>query len=74
MTGRHEVVPMLKREARNLRTAARDRDTADLGVLRLEEDVPPEQYEAWAARQRAAIKQSQALLALSRKVRGQQGF
>jgi cytochrome c oxidase subunit 2 len=36
--------------------------------------VPPEQYLAWAARQRAAIKQSQALLALSRRVRGQQGF
>jgi cytochrome c oxidase subunit II len=36
--------------------------------------VPPEQYQAWAAHQRAAIKQSQALLALSRKVRGQQGF
>ena len=36
--------------------------------------VTPEQYQAWAARQRAGIKQSQALLALSRKVRGQQGF
>jgi len=36
--------------------------------------VTPEQYQAWATRQRAAIKQSQALLALSRKVRGQQGF
>jgi cytochrome c oxidase subunit 2 len=36
--------------------------------------VTPEQYQAWANSQRAAIKQSQALLALSRKVRGQQGF
>jgi cytochrome c oxidase subunit 2 len=36
--------------------------------------LPPEQYQAWATRQRAAIKQSQALLALSRRVRGQQGF
>ena len=36
--------------------------------------VTTEQYQAWAARQRAGIKQSQALLALSRKVRGQQGF
>jgi cytochrome c oxidase subunit II len=36
--------------------------------------VTPEQYQAWAARQRAGITQSQALLALSRKVRGQQGF
>jgi cytochrome c oxidase subunit 2 len=36
--------------------------------------LPPEQYQAWTTRQRAAIKQSQALLALSRKVRGQQGF
>jgi cytochrome c oxidase subunit 2 len=36
--------------------------------------VTPEQYQAWAARQRANIRQSQALLALSRKVRGQQGF
>jgi cytochrome c oxidase subunit II len=36
--------------------------------------LPPDQYQAWATRQRAGIKQSQALLALSRKVRGQQGF
>jgi cytochrome c oxidase subunit II len=36
--------------------------------------VTPEQYQAWAARQRAGVQQSQALLALSRKVRGQQGF
>jgi cytochrome c oxidase subunit II len=36
--------------------------------------VTPEQFQAWAARQRAGIRQSAALLALSRKVRGQQGF
>jgi len=36
--------------------------------------VTPEQYQAWAARQRAGIKQSQVLLAQSRKARGQQGF
>jgi cytochrome c oxidase subunit 2 len=36
--------------------------------------VTPDQFNAWQARQKANIKQSQALLALSRKVRGQQGF
>jgi cytochrome c oxidase subunit 2 len=36
--------------------------------------VTPAQYQAWAARQRAGIKQSQVLLALTRKARGQQGF
>jgi cytochrome c oxidase subunit II len=35
--------------------------------------LPADQYLAWTVRQKAGIKQSQALLALSRKVRGQ-GF
>jgi len=33
--------------------------------------VPPAQFRAWEAKQAAAIKQSEALLALSRKYRGQ---
>jgi cytochrome c oxidase subunit II len=35
--------------------------------------VQPQQYKAWVAKQAAAIKESQALLALTRKTRGQGG-
>jgi cytochrome c oxidase subunit 2 len=35
--------------------------------------LPPDQYKAWLARQAADIKESQALLALERKTRGQGG-